>query len=556
MKTLKRNASLPRIVCVTLSLGLTDLSAAGPAAKDLNAAIESGDFGAHFTTVSTWLNANAPASITAAAVKARLKDRTFANALTQRQFIARHGVAGLGAFAKADPKNRAFLSWLLRHTEAMDLYLIAAAPSGAKRREANTYKLPTRALDTWRQILNADPDSKRGIYLKLAIATSLFPSPGKSYGTEVAIRPLPRYEHFKTAHKNKALFPSFDHLAVWDMGKVVSSWATDRDLGWVRRMVNTWRPDLRESQRVVHIVSEVWRRNSPYYPYKNGFITVMEGGGKCGPRSWFGEMTCKAFGMPAMAMRQPGHSAIVYKTPYPQVEPQPGTVWKVVYGRGWHVTRGGYELLAESAARDRAAEFALTEHLTWLASTLTDKTRVDTVLKIVHRLQAAQPKPGRGPNPAVGADGKPTAIAQPPAAPPKPRGVPEKPFKPVPGVIHVEAESFARMSNVKVYNCFTGGKQVNFQKNIPSSWIDYTIAAPKAGTYGLTMRHAVANREQVLHVHVGDGKPMTVSVPNTWGLWKTSPPVDVKLNKGPQTLRISTPYQRGIAIRWFELKST
>ena len=31
--------------------------------------------------------------------------------------------------------------------------------------------------------------------------------------------------------------------------------------------------------------------------------------------------------------------------------------------------------------------------------------------------------------------------------------------------------------------------------------------------------------------------------------------MDVKLTKGPQRLQISTPYQRGVAIRWFELKS-
>ena len=118
-----------------------------------------------------------------------------------------------------------------------------------------------------------------------------------------------------------------------------------------------------------------------------------------------------------------------------------------------------------------------------------------------------------------------------------------------------DASGIFRMSNVKVYNCFTGGKQVNFQKNIQSSWMDYTIDAPATGTYELTIRHAVVNREQVLNVRIGDRKPITINIPNTWGLWKTSSPVDVRLNKGPQTLRISTPYQRGVAIRWIELKS-
>lgn len=554
MNTLKKATTHVLIACGMLSLLPMTLLAAEPNTRDLDAAIKTGDFGAYFTNISAWLNEKAPAKISVAAMKTSLEDPVFANALAQRQFIARHGPDGLGAFAKADPKNRAFLAWLLRNTEAMDLYLVAAAPSGAKNREANTYKLNAGTLGIWRKIFDTDPDSKQGIYLKLAIAASLFGSPAKSYGSEVAIDPVARYRHFKTAHKNKELFPSFDTLTAWDLGKVVSSWASDRDLGWVRQMVNTWRPDLRERQRVIYIVSEVWRRWSPF-PFKNGFVTVMEGGGKCGPRSWFGEMTCKAFGLPAMAMGQPKHSAVVYKSPYPQTEPQPGSAWKVCYGRGWHVTRGGYQLLTEAAARDCEPEFAMTEHLTWLASTLTAKPRADAVLEIVHKLQSAQPIPGKGPNPAVGADSKPTAIAQTRKIPPPPKCKPEKPFKPVPGVIHVEAETFTKMSNVKVYDCFTGGKQVNFQKNIQSSWIDYTIDAPKTGTYGLTIRHAVANRKQILSISVGDEKPTTINIPSTWGLWKTSPAVDVTLNKGPQTLRMSTPYQRGIALRWFELKS-
>ena len=554
MKPLKKQAVHLLSVCVMLALLPMNLLAWEPNTRDWDAAIETGDFGDYFTNISAWLNKKAPASISAAAMKTSLKDPVFANALAQRQFIARHGLDGLGTFAKADPKNQAFLSWLMRNTEAMDLYLVGAAPSGAKKREANTYRLDTGALDTWRQILNANPDSKEGLYLRLAIATGLSPSPAKSYGSGVVFKSLPRYKHFETAHKNKELFPSFDSLSVWDLRMVVYSWASDRDLGWVRNMVNTWRPDLRKDQRVVHIVSEVWRRNSPYYPFADGFVTVLEGGGKCGPRSWFGEMTCKAFGMPAMAMSQPGHSAIVYKSPYPQSDPQPGTAWKVVYGAGWHRTRGGYQLLTDSAARDRASEFEVTEHLTWLASTLTAKPRIDAVLAIVHTLQAAQPLPGRGPNPAIGADSKPTAIAKPPVEAPAPKSVPEEPFKAVPGVIHVEAETFTKMSGVKVYDCFTGGKQVNFQKNIQSSWIDYTIDAPKAGTYALTIRHAVANREQILSIQIGDRKPTNIKIPNTNGLWKTSPAVDVTLNKGPQTLRIAIPYQRGIALRWFELK--
>ena len=69
-------------------------------------------------------------------------------------------------------------------------------------------------------------------------------------------------------------------------------------------------------------------------------------------------------------------------------------------------------------------------------------------------------------------------------------------------------------------------------------------------------RTAVVNTEQILDVSQGDTKLATINIPNEYGLWTTSTPVEVKLEKGPQTLRVSTPAQRGMAIRWFELKQS
>ena len=90
---------------------------------------------------------------------------------------------------------------------------------------------------------------------------------------------------------------------------------------------------------------------------------------------------------------------------------------------------------------------------------------------------------------------------------------------------------------------------------LKESWIDYTVEVPAAGTYGLEMKVAAPNLDQVLDISSGTNKLATVQVPNTAGLWGTTPAVDVKLEKGRQTLRISAPFQRGIAVRYLELKS-
>ena len=95
---------------------------------------------------------------------------------------------------------------------------------------------------------------------------------------------------------------------------------------------------------------------------------------------------------------------------------------------------------------------------------------------------------------------------------------------------------------------------VNFQKNIDYSWVDYTLQVSTAGTYALTIKVAAANVDQVFHIKSGDAEPITVKVPWSKGLWEMTPAVDIVL-KGRQTLQISAPFQRGIAMHHLELKS-
>ena len=207
----------------------------------------------------------------------------------------------------------------------------------------------------------------------------------------------------------------------------------------------------------------------------------------------------------------------------------------------------GPEFLAEAEARSHETGFSQGEHLRWLASTLASKERAAAVLGVVRKLQQPAPVPESGP----------VAAAKPAPSVPAPvsRTVPEATFKVAPGVLHVEAETFSGMSGVCVYDCFTGGKQVNYRKNIASSWIEYKIDVPATGTYGLTMRIATPNREQILDLSCPADKLTTIQIPNTTGLWGTTEEGSIKLEKGAQTLRFSAPFQRGIEVRWFELKS-
>ena len=543
MKTLKKGTAQLLIACILLLSLPMNAYAWEPNAKDLDTAITTGDFTGYFSNISTWLSQKVPADpgkISEATAKALLKDPVFVNTLDQRQLISRLGVDKIGAFAKADSANRGFLAWLLKNTQVMDLFLEAAGPTAIAERDANRYTVPVETLELWRKIHNADPDSRDGIYQRLAIATAIAPPGSRTKGTAGRpTEPVARYEHYKSAHKNKELFPSFDHLTVWEYTKVVSSHAPDSDLAWAREMINTWRPDLRIKEQVVESTREVWRRDSPH-PYTD-MPSVLEGGGKCGPRASWAVMICQAFGIPAIGVGQPGHACVAAKTAYPEMQPQPGSAWKVHQGAGWQVSKldGTSGLLFLEAVKERAlAEFSQIEHLRWLASTLAAKEAAEAVRAVANKIRESAPAPTPAPAPAP---------AQAPA-------IPEEPFKAAPGVIHVEAEAFSKMSGVCVYACFTGGKQVNFQKNMESSWIDYAVDVPATATYGIVMRVAAVNVDQVLDISSGTNKLATINIPNTTGSWTTTEAVDLKLNKGAQTLRISAPYQRGIAVRWFELK--
>lgn len=365
--------------------------------------------------------------------------------------------------------------------------------------------------------------------------------------------PLERFRHYKAAHKNNELFPSFNDLSVWDYRQIVSSNASNADLAWGREMLNTWRPDLRAGEKVVLSTGRVWRRGSPY-GYKNGFRSVMEGGGKCGPRSSWAVFICQAFGVPAIGVRQPGHVCVTWRTP--------SGAWRLGYGRGWNVSRvmgmSGREFLAATEARSHAAEFSQVEHLRWLASALTSKERSAAVMAVARKISRAKPPE------AIDLAGKVETSRGLPIRPTVPEYKPEPPVKAPSGVIHIEAEAFARMGGrisygglqipgVCVHNCYTGGKQIHFQAHMKSAWAEYDIDVPQAGEYALQARVAVANRGQVLDIRAGKAQAR-IRIPNSYGLWSTTPSVDVKLDKGPQTIRVLTPFQRGVTVRWLRLK--
>ena len=532
-------------LCLALLLLPMSARAWEPNPTDLDSAISAGDFAAYQTNVTQWLNQRTPATVTGDALGALLKDGAFVQALDQHEFIAKCEGAKLGAFAQADKANRAFLSWLMKATPVMDLYLEAGGvPSGDAA-------LTTLAF--WSKIFTADPDSHQGIYLKIAIATALMhPVPFTDERTPRLTEPYEgRYLYYKKAHQGGNLLPSFDRLAVWEVQKVVEGMgAPPEDLDWVRQMVRTWRPDLIRSNQVVKIVSEV-RYGHSDIPIVD-MASVLDAGGICGRRSFFGRKACAAFGIPSIGILQKNHAALACK--------ESGT-WQVEYGAGWGKSwlEGGVDggdFVAEAVARSHAAEFSQAEHLKWFAAALTAKDTGKAIRDIADKMvpRSTDPK-AMAKDSDTKAEMEANGVSEKTSAA-KPVTSSQEVVKMDASAISIDADHFTKMANVMVYDSFPNGtgKQVNFQKNLDGSWIDYTLDVAQAGTYSLVLKLAAPNGSQVLNVTVGTGAAATLAVPNTRGLWGMAPALDLTLGKGPQTLRVAAPFQRGIAVKCLELR--
>ena len=554
-----------------------------PGGADLDTAIADGDFTAYLDRVTVFLAEQSAGKTDQAALTALIEDPQVRAAIDQRQLIAACGTDKLGLFARADPANRAFLDWLMKDTAALDLFLEGFVPLHLNAREQNDYSISTDALDRLRRIKAADPELEAGLYLRVAIATAIAPpgsgAPGAGQGKTVD--PVDRYKHYKEAHRNKELVPSFADLTVWELQKVVQSGASNEDLAWGRQMIRDWRPDLLADEAVVNSTSFVWRRNAPpqFYPFK-GMKDVLAGGGKCGPRSSWSVFICQACGVPAAGVGQPAHACVAYTSADPMVEPQPGSHWKVGFGRGWQVSKlegmSGPEFIAAVEDRAHHEQFVQVERLRWLAAALTPAERGAPIMAVAHAIQkslATGTTDLTASLKAEEAEAEPGAVKVAAAATPAPTTVdPTTPRVTGPAVakdgkIHVEAGDYlasggqiswgGQVPHVLLHDSVDGGKQVFFQQQMMSQWVDYSIDVPESGTYQLVMKAACVNDGQELEVWLGGVALAKVPIALTHGIWQETAPVEVKLEPGVQTLRVqtsTTEHRRGIALRWIELK--
>lgn len=213
-----------------------------------------------------------------------------------------------------DLGNDEIFQWLKTDLEALEIFLCSGDVENDKW---------DSAFDVFRHILGADPEAKRGIRLRLAVAVSLtFAVPVTSLATGTQIDALQRYLSFCRWADQGCLFPSFFGLTAWQLRYVVGSWAQDEELEWAR----VHAPESHKcSSKIGHATHEMVKyreyndenvsvhEGAKYYKYRPVTLQILhEVGAVCGGVSKFGSAMAQAFGVPAMPVGQPGHCAFLW----------------------------------------------------------------------------------------------------------------------------------------------------------------------------------------------------------------------------------------------------
>lgn len=361
-------------------------------------AIVNGNFEDHLSYLTTYLNEKV-GELTEENLKKKLSDPVFAAALAQWQFISQTGAAAMDTFAKKDTAHQNFLSWTMKNTEVMNTYLEGGSPTG---------KNPVNALEIWNTIWNTDADSHEGLYLKLAIATSLaHAEPIKYWTNNTPINPLTRYQYYKSADQNNELFPVFRTYDVWHLRLVVNTWSPEEDLTWARNIINTEHPELKSQDKIgksAYLIKyvtynkdgvSVQAGNDAFYGLGWNLSSIYRDGAVCGGISKFGVQVSQAFGVAAMPVTQPGHCALIWND-----KPSSWNLGNDISGWGesgrhdvtaipWSDNslrnQVPYILLFEDAER---TPFKLdkSERLRWLAKAMTSSDKKIAIYKIATQI--------------------------------------------------------------------------------------------------------------------------------------------------------------------------
>lgn len=263
--------------------------------------------------------------------------------LLQRNFIKNIGQKPLGAFLKADPKNKEMLEWFLNNEEALRLWTMGGKPLGTYEKAlqvlSNLYH--TYKDDLSNENLTANGTKYKDLYLKMMLSLSLSHSVnvGLWVGGNQLSDAVVRYDIYKQMHLNNKLGSNamFESYTIDEMRYVMATNIDDEEILWLRDYSLKRYPDATQrfipSKYVYYTFGYGYHRpqyysqenyatwdakynlsayNITYQAGKPKLWIVFEEGAVCGGISKTAANLYGVWGFPARVVGQPGHAAYIY----------------------------------------------------------------------------------------------------------------------------------------------------------------------------------------------------------------------------------------------------
>jgi hypothetical protein len=490
--------------------------------------------------------------------------------LIKYNLIAQATPRGLAEFAQENKEQEALIDKLLADADLMKQMLTADGASGGKYGQA---------MKIYTDIQKASTHAKDGILQRFALGTSLehaVPVPQRNAEDQTngptIVDPVKRYLHFDKAFLAGELDPHFKELTAWDCRFVGNGDEPDEVLTWGREMLRNYHPDQ------IHTADERWRyveavRTDVKYgsqdqkndlPSLGFYQNIINTGGVCGRRAFFGRFILRSFGMPTLARPQPGHATLVHWTPA-------GWVINLGANWGWGTVEGAADtdFLAMTQARKVEAAYPAVQRAQWVGAVLgeTKATGFGAAASgfwngvALYQQQAIIEKSKAVTLAAVGTDigeaneSKEKEVVKAVSITAADRNI----VVGKDGVITVPAVACSKPTNstgkIRFMPSSLGGMQLHYSRLGKTETFEYTFDAPAAGKYMLSARVVTVSPDQHVLVTANNAKePVDMTLPYTLGKWEQTKPVEITLTTGKNVLLFSRSDEaKGMTIKDFTL---
>ncbi|MCF7673912.1 MAG: hypothetical protein K9M97_01105 [Akkermansiaceae bacterium] len=517
-------------------------------------------------------NAQAPAKAVLADLDKFLTSDQLDAKLVKCVVLSQATPRGLAEFAQQGKEQQSLVDKLLADDDLMKQMLVADGAAGGRYGQA---------MKIYTDIQQASPPAKDGILQRLALGTSLEHAVPVGQRNAVAQTDAPttvdavqRYLHYQQAFLAGELDPGFKELSVWDCRFVGNGDEPDEVLAWGREMLRNYNPAQIATSDTRWRYVEAVKTDVKYgsqdqkndLPTLGFYQNIINTGGVCGRRAFFGRFILRSFGMPTLARPQPGHATLVHWTPA-------GWVINLGASWGWGSVDGNFDtdFLAMTQARMVAAAYPEVLRAQWVGTVLGEKMAPGFGAAAtgfwngvaLYRQRAIIEKAKAVTLAAVGTDiGEANESKEKEVV--KAVTVIEADRKIVvgqDGVITIPAVACSKPTNstgkIRFMKSYLGGMQLHYSRLGNAEGFEYAFDAPAAGKYALSARVVTVSPDQHLLVAANDAKePVDIAAPYTIGKWEQTQAVEVSLVKGRNVLRFSRGGEniKGMTIKDFTLK--